>query len=498
MVNIDLYIKALPILLEKLKGSYPTRNLETALQREAQVNKTFGKKIYVKTLETNNPNFYFSLTNILSGLYHSDQKFTIQEVKKLLSYENLELRKVGIQALAKFDLSDKVAPKEFISWIEKHCDDISNQEDLSQLWPSVFFTIRNKRSFIKNVDTIIDKLSKTPTIDIQLELISYLSYNLDLEKEMHLFKKYLPLLLNMNVKYRGAFNQLSYQLSDTLKRDLDLVMKFLTDWIDLKVEHARNIDYFSYVLNTLCDEFYVDFQKLYTNWLNKDNPNFHIAIFEMNKAGEIRDLSGLTFSEEVIKEFTDYDIEYITYKILAYVYDKDTSLSLVYSILEYKANNMEVVRLLADLFVNHFIFNYYSTIEFLDKKMKTASKKLKKIIKDIIKQGEKKYKAYSDLDVMKEFAPSERRLIYYNKIQNRKFSKSVKATETNRNSFLSMIKNINYRTGESTFAKYNGEYTKKMKPALFSHSGEMPRGEFIDPVGQAQERLHWQNFKRRV
>lgn len=496
-VDAALYVRALPILLKKLENNYAIRDLRVALELESKGNASYGAEVYRKTLETNNPKLYSTLTDVIAGLYLSDQKLAIDNVKSLIEDDDNEKAKIGIQTLAKIDLSNASTPKVFVSWIEKQFNSIINNESLLNLWPSIFFTVRNKRTALKNADAIIETLSKVKTIEIQQELIYFLEYNIDLEKEIHLFKKYLPLLLHIELEHTGTYSQLTYTLQNIAKTNLKLVIDFITDWVDISSDNARKIKYFSHLLNTLCDDFYTDFQKLYTNWLNNDNPNFHIAIFEMNGARYMRNLSGLTVSEDVLKNLSDYDIEYITYKILAFVYDKDTSISLVYSILEHKTDNKEVVPFLADLFINHFIFNYYSTIEFLNLKKKTASRKLKKIISDIVKEGEDKYRAYSDLDNLKEFAPSERRLIYYNKIQNRKFNKSYKETEAESTSFLSMVTNINYRTGKSTFSKYRGQYTEKMTPALISHSGEMPRGEFIDPVGQATERLLWQNFKRR-
>ncbi|WP_298554375.1 hypothetical protein [uncultured Algibacter sp.] len=496
-VDRSLFIEALPALLKKLENNYAHRDLRIALENESKSNASFGKEIYSKILEAQNPYLYDSLTDIISGLYKSDQKFAITKIKSLMSNAEISLSRIGIQSIAKIDLLDKATPKTFISWIEKQFNDIANTEALAESWPSIFFAVRIKRKVLKNADAIIDKLSSVKTIGIQLELIYFLDHNLNLEKEMKLFEKYLPLLLHIDLEHAGAYNHLAYRLENVAKTNLSIVVGFITDWIDMSLENARKIEYFSHLINTLCDDFYPDFQKLYTNWLNKDNPNFHIAIFEMNGARYMRNLLGLTLSEDVLKDLSDYDIEFITYKILAFVYDKDTSLSLVYSILEQKVDNKEVVPFLADLFIDHFIFNYYSTIEFLNLKKKTASRKLKKIIKDIIEEGENKYKAYSDLKVLKEFAPSEGRLMHYDKIQNKKFRKMYKETEDNSSPLRGLFKNLHYRAGASSFTKYNGEYTERMTPGVVSHKGEMPRGEFIDPIGQKKERLLWQNFKRR-
>ena len=65
-IDINLYIKALPELLKNLKSNYPTRNLLVALERKSKADASFGKEMYSKTLETNNPDSYFTLMDILS------------------------------------------------------------------------------------------------------------------------------------------------------------------------------------------------------------------------------------------------------------------------------------------------------------------------------------------------------------------------------------------------------------------------------------------------
>src|SRR5690606_10951762 len=100
-----------------------------------------------------------------------------------------------------------------------------------------------------------------------------------------------------------------------------------------------------------------------------------------------------------------------------------------------------------------------------------------------------------NLPLMKEFSPSEDRLKIYNKIQSKIFSKSFEKNENERNSLASMFPTVIFRTGKSMFTKFEGQYSDKLTPALISHRTEMPRGEFIDPIGQAKKRLMWQNYK---
>lgn len=84
-----------------------------------------------------------------------------------------------------------------------------------------------------------------------------------------------------------------------------------------------------------------------------------------------------------------------------------------------------------------------------------------------------------------------------NKIQNKKLNKSYDQNNEDRNSFLNMLTPLHLRAGKTAFGKFEGEYSAPMQPQLISHSAEMPRGEFIDPTGQALFRIKCKIFRRR-
>ena len=239
------------------------------------------------------------------------------------------------------------------------------------------------------------------------------------------------------------------------------------------------------------------FQKLITEWLNDDCINFQLAIFGVIRELSYGNVETLKLDEKLLKGYNIYDIEYIARKIIGFVYEKDLSTSMLFSIIEAKYEDDSTLNYLGDIFVNHLIFNYYSTVDFLKDKKKSAPNKLKKAIDEIITEGKRYYDAYSKLELFKEFDPSEVRLNYINRLQNKKFSKSYNDSEKNSGSFSSLFTTLHFRVGKTSFAKFEGKYSAHMEPKLISHSTEMPRGEYIDPVGQAQLRLESQAFKRR-
>src|SRR5690606_38837294 len=116
----------------------------------------------------------------------------------------------------------------------------------------------------------------------------------------------------------------------------------------------------------------------------------------------------------------------------------------------------------------------------------------------IIIEGEKHYTAYSELESLKEFSPSDMRLGYIHKYKQKKINKSFKEIEENDGSFLRNIKNIQLKAGKTSFSKYMGQYSKQMELANVSSSAELPRGEFIDPIGQKKLRLTWRSHKRQI
>lgn len=183
---------------------------------------------------------------------------------------------------------------------------------------------------------------------------------------------------------------------------------------------------------------------------------------------------------------------------MGFVYDKDLASSLLFSILESKSNIEETVNLIKKAYFGFLIFNYYSVQEYLKGKKKGATKRIRGIIDEICDTSNQYYDAFGNLPIMNEFSPSEIRMNHFNNVQSKLFSKSFEENKGGQNSFLDMVTTINFRTGKSSFAKFEGQYSDMMTPKLISHSTEMPRGEFIDRVGQLKLRLIWQNQSRRT
>ena len=123
------------------------------------------------------------------------------------------------------------------------------------------------------------------------------------------------------------------------------------------------------------------------------------------------------------------------------------------------------------------------------KKEKFLNNKHKSIIEQIAGKADEYFNELNALPIYDEFKPSEKRLSYYNKIQFR--GMGDEATDSKKNSFLDFADKTQLRMGKGFFSKTEQGFTEVMEPKRISHSMEMPRLEFIDPIGQQAKRLHF-------
>src|SRR5690554_5300796 len=255
---------------------------------------------------------------------------------------------VGIQSIAQLESESLKCDKEFLKFIGDEFERYFQNQEFKNIWSSILFVCRNKREVLNNADGFIRKIWNETIIEVQMELIYLLAQNLDIDEEEQFFTEVLDKLIPMNIDNNGAYNHLLYTLGDKTKRHPQVVIDFLNKWVAYDKVNARNIQLFEYLINSIISYDLETYEDLITNWLNHPSSNFHIAVFEIMRAKHIMDIPELKISHKVLQRMTVYDVEYITYKILGYIYFQKTSTSMVYSILENKINEEIVVNFLKD------------------------------------------------------------------------------------------------------------------------------------------------------
>ena len=232
-----------------------------------------------------------------------------------------------------------------------------------------------------------------------------------------------------------------------------------------------------------------------TKWFNEDDFVFNVRASELVRQGYL--VKGVPIlSKQLLDRYSIFDVEYIVTKILGLVHRHDHLSTLIFSVLQRTPEDKSVNILIESSFLNHILYNYNSPKDFLKEKVKSGNKLEKKIARRILKESNKKEARLNSLARLKELEGSETRINEYHK---QRFKNYDLIKEIHKRSAIAQIaKNIQMRAGKGFFLrKEDGSYSSITNFGTIQHSFEMPRGEFVNPVGQEMNRRFYQMFKRR-
>ncbi len=497
--NIEIFtitelLDLLPRLTARLQKENQSKHLfQKGIERVSSTNKSFGNDFY-NIIVKSGKNLEL-LSDIVAGLSVSDKDSAILIVKDLIASDEQINIVQAISSVARFEL-DKSGFEDLKEYLIDTFSKYINEGRSIEILTAILFVYRvHRKHFLKlNSDVLI--VTKREEKEIKSYLIDIIHYSVDINTEQEFYLTILDSLVTFDASQLGYHSMFGYMLSNLVDKNLVIVKNYINQWI-VQDDHYNKIKVFESVFSKIYDQHPVEFQILITEWLNEDNHKYQLAMFNVIREMSFASNSTFELSPSLLATYNVNDIEYITQKIVGYIYDRKVSRVMLFSILKHRYDNEDITQLVGRLFVDYLIFNYYSTIDYLKDQKKSVNRKLKKIISDIIFEGDRYYKAYSDLDILKEFQPSTERLRFMDKIQNKKLNKMRDESDKTDNSFLSMVTTLQFRTGKKAFGKFNGQYSQEMEPKLFSVSEELPRGEYIDPVAQSILRLEGQNFIRR-
>lgn len=286
----------------------------------------------------------------------------------------------------------------------------------------------------------------------------------------------------------------------------DLVMAFWEAWVinrDYGNDEQGRLAIFKMGLPSMVQECWGSIRASWTRWLNADDHRLHIAAADLiiegshrgGKAPEMKfELDG-----DILKEMSPRDVVYIIHKILGYCsVDAGTLCSMVFSALAFEKDAEGVVtRYVVAAFRDYIGYNYAgTTVQFLNERKKSSCTKETQTADRILKEVEAYYGSLRSLERLPEFEPPPQRVQQLVGAKARHQGREIAQTVREKSVFLQFCKEVRLKAGSSFFMEKDGTFSGKTNLAHLSHSMEFPRGEKVDPVGQALARLQWQNITR--
>lgn len=491
----ELFVDSLPNLYDRIKGDGASYTIFQALRNFASEQPEEAIEV-LDLIEKNDDYQGLSfIASLLGGLYKSETDYPIfDKIITLLNSSDENKILSGVEAAYQVNLKENKNELEFLNEVHINLVKIIDKESFQHLGIIARFYNKHLNTIIEAKDVII-KLLEKKNVEVQSEVARSINSEFKLEEDSDHFRKCLTLLTFTNTKYKGIYRTINYRLKETIITQPEIIIEFINAWILNNKTNLKNITAVKEIVHELYLKHPNVIQQLFLDWLNSNNSTYKFAIqFVISDLSGKVDVVGLP--KESLKELSENDSLYIVFMIVGHILDRKYASEMLYNILEVNYKNERIRNHVATLFVRYLIINYYSVTDILKSKRQKANKTIASIINQILDKSEEYYQQVSELELVNEFEPSDKRMQYFLKQQNVKMQQLMNESELKKDSFLSMLNNVSLKAGKSFFSKYRGEYSQEAEMQNFRSSFEIARVQFIDEIGQEKLRLMWQNMKR--
>ena len=486
--DVVLFVSCFSIINELFKNDYASGQFYTWLEKYAESNSKVAKEIKFEIENNASRDTYEFWASVVFGLQKQGDNFENEIIENIKSSN-------GYMVSAGFRAATIIQPND----IKSFCSNIDALIDLNRFrelfedidWAYLMnFYTRHLQVFPK-YDKRIQELFNIESVFVSSALVRALNSYITLDKNEELFYLSLRKLARTPLEYSGIYNSINYSLDKFLESNPKVIKHFLENWIECHLPEANGMQALEHLLNDFLKKNPKYFHNLISKWLLESHRHGLAVQYVIS---EIRaDRNDIQLDEVWLKGLKENDSVLLALRVIGFAWDKDVAYTMLLQILESNLDSQEVIDHTATLIYSELLLNYPSLIERL-KKEDPSSKKYRSIISQIAERANEYFNRLSNLPVFDEFKPSDKRLAYYNKMQFKGIG--GEALENKKPSFLDFVDKIQLRAGKGSFSKTEYGYTEIMEPKRISHSMEMPRLEFIDPIGQQAKRLHFRYISK--
>lgn len=486
--NTKLFVSCFSTINAFFINNYGIGAFYNWLEKYAESNPESAKQVKLEIEDNSSRDTYEFWASIVLGLQKQGDDFENEIIENIKSSD-------GYKISAGFRAATIIKPNN----INSFCSKLDILIDLNRFneffedidWAYLMnFYARHLQVFPK-YDYRIRELLKIESIFISSALVRALNSYIEFNKNEELFYLSIEHLAKVPLENSNIYRSINYTLDKFIESNPEVVKHLLENWIEYHLPQAEGMQMLEHLLNHFVLKNPKSFNNLISNWLLKPH-KWGLAIQYV--ISEIRsNRNNIQLDTAWLKDLKEEDSILLTLRVLGFAWDKDVAYTILLQILESNLDSLEVINNTASLIYSELLLNYPSLIERL-KKEETPNKRYKSIIDQMITRADEYFNRLSQLSVLDEFKPSDKRLAYYNKTQFKGLDDEVFVNK--KPSFLDFADKTQLRAGKGFFSKTEYGYSKVMEPKLISHSMEMPRLEFIDPIGQQAKRLHFRYISK--
>ncbi len=405
-----------------------------------------------------------TIPHLIRGISHEDFPSSFRLCKQLLISKDEYLERAALVSLAllNYDKESEGGLLEVFKLLAKY-----KEEERKEVLTALTFVYGK---LIEDTDVALElflQIAKKSIPEVRFQVLCSLCLY---EERYHSEGWYRDLLLgftSLSIHYRGLIEQLDLLLSSLVVDEEILLFEFLELWIANAPEkeickYGFLEELFPRTLYRIKEHSPRVLEKVIIKWFVQDKMPFHFAAGSLAKCyrNTSQDLDQTELQRLPVKE-----VVFLIHKILGHVLLCDSLCSLLFSILECRSQEERIVKELEQAFA-YVVYNYPHVLEdFLAEKQNHSDKKVALAVRNIIEGNQRYFDYISTLPFPKEFEGDSQRI--------------QKLLKTNHKLFEQAFE------GEKSHLKY-GCASFTSTPL---QSDRLPRGEYLDPVGQEKLRF---------
>lgn len=441
--------------------------------------------------------------NALRGLGISDIHEAQRRALELTNLQVSKLRGVGILALGRLTYTEKDADTLLVTTLARLDELRSNADSADAI--ALAQAYGDLLSKTQTASSAIVKLAENPDPEVKHAVAWVVMRHSDKTEDKEWVKEALLHLAAVPSENKGTFRHLDHCAYDLLSSDLDGVLVFIEAVVISRSYRGRNAeDNITKVLETTFDTLSREHKNVLcttiTRWFASSDRRLHRAARDIIEERFVVDpeerAAPFLLDKSVLDSLDDQQVAYVVMHILGHGIFGSQSAALVLSAVQREPCSAELQQFVTDLLCDYVLYNTPGGAgKYLTQRadIVDASEVEKRVARSALDRTNAQQAARQALPALKELQPSSQR-IYLVRLARQKQQATMMEQAEQHSVFLSLVHRAPLKYGRSFFFERDGAFSESTPLQAFEQSVELPRGELIDPIGQAYQRFVWQSI----
>lgn len=479
-----------PILERTAGGKMLGKTIHGAVKELAEQSSDLAEELYSAFIARPDSPVVSLAANALLGLSSHDLEDAHHRALELTRSDEPVIVRVGIGVLGRLDYPDDG------DLLASSMDRLSDLKEWGD--PEIDYVLAQAYgNLVEETDEAKEalvELSSRPDPRTQYHITQAL-YSIDDALQEPWVHTLLVRLAGAGVEDTTALDNLDLHLSQLASDSPDVVVEVLGKFASSPTD-GNLTEVFDSSVSRLHEAYPEKFEATVTEWFASSDPRLHLAAADLADhhfhATDTEEQPVFALSEDVLESLALEEVMNVLQRVVGYVSGSRSLASLVSSVLRRDPCPEELQQFVADLLVGHVLYNYPGEArEYLDRRLDADD--VLQVEEEVIREACNEIDAYFDelgeLSPLKELRPPSTHLSQIRRARQQQQSKAMeKAREGS--VFMSLVESVPLKYGDQFYRIGDEGPTEPAPLGKISSGFEIPRGELIDPVGQAYKRLH--------